>query len=649
MKNEKIKKNIKNETTIQDEELKKNEELVNEVLEDFKARQQLRKSLETNWQLNINFFVGNQYATIDGKGEIVDNYKQYFWEEREVYNHIAPLIELRLSKLGKARPSLTVLPFSDETKDIASAKVSKKILKAVSHDINLSKLLTEGTMWSEICGTVFYKIGWNDRKGRVIAKNELGIDICEGDIDISVVSPFEIYPDSNTYAKLEDCNSIIYARTFSSSDVKSIWGVDVEGKIVNVFSLENVGTVGGLGYNATSASVAKTTKKDQVVVLEKYESPSVKYPNGRLIIIAGDKLVYVGELPYINMSEGKRGFPFVRQCSIPIPNSFWGLSIVDRCIPIQRAYNAIKNRKHEYLNRLTMGILAVEDGSIDTEDLEEEGLSPGKVLIYRQGASVPRLLSTGSVPLDFQYEENQLLTEFLNVSGVNDLLNSKTVATNISGIALQLLIEQDESRLLTSAEEIRVSAKEISKHILRLYKQFAVFPHSTRIVGEDGGIEMFYWKNSDISADDIVFETESEINETLAQKRSMILDILNTGLLHDENGKLSNSVRAKILEQLGMGISVLENEQDIKNLQIKQATKENLKLVEESCIELPKEIDDHEVHISTHIGFMLSNEFERASKLDKKIEKKLMEHIKNHKQFANLTKMAEELKNLGDK
>lgn len=621
------------------------EELVRSVLEDFKIRQANRKSLETNWQLNINFFVGNQYASIDGKGEIVDNYKQYFWEEREVYNHIAPLIELRLSKLGKARPSLTVLPFSDEAKDIASAKISKKILKAVSHDINLSKILTEGTMWSEICGTSFYKIGWNERKGRVVAKNEYNSDIYEGDIELSVVSPFEIYPDSNTYAKLEDCNSIIYARTFSSSDVKNIWGVDVEGKTVNVFSLENVGSVGGLGYSATSSSLAKTIKKDQVVVIEKYESPTVEFPNGRLIIIAGDKLVYLGELPYINLADGKRGFPFVRQCSIPIPNSFWGLSIIDRCIPIQRAYNAIKNRKHEYLNRLTMGILAVEDGSIDTEDLEEEGLSPGKVLIYRQGASVPKMLTAGSVPIDFQYEENQLLSEFLNVSGVNDLLNSKTVATNISGIALQLLIEQDESRLISSAEEIRTAAKEISKHILRLFKQFAVLPHTTRIISEDGGIEMFYWKNSDISADDVVFETESEINESLAQKRSMILDILNTGLLHDENGKLSNSVRAKLLEQLGMGISVLENEQDLKNLQVRQANKENLKLAETYQIETPKEIDDHEVHISTHIGFMLSNEFERANKQDKKIEKKLMDHIKSHRQFSNLTKIAEGLKN----
>ena len=36
------------------------EDLVASVLDDFRARQQERKSFESVWQLNINFFLGNQ-------------------------------------------------------------------------------------------------------------------------------------------------------------------------------------------------------------------------------------------------------------------------------------------------------------------------------------------------------------------------------------------------------------------------------------------------------------------------------------------------------------------------------------------------------------------------------------------------------------
>lgn len=612
-------------------------EIVDEILEDFRKRQQERKSFEALWQLNINFFVGNQYCYISPNGDIMESSKQYFWQEREVYNHIANIIEIRQSKLSRVRPSLTVIPFSDDEADIACAKTSKKILKAVSHSKNISKVLSQGTMWSEICGTAFYKIDWDNAGGKVIGKDETGSVIREGDISISVVSPFEIYPDSNTYNNIDDCMSIIYARTFHKDMVKNIWGVDCSGEDINVYTLDSLSMAGGLGYTSLSTAVAKKLKKDQVLVLEKYEKPTIEYPNGRLTIIAGEHLLFMGDLPYINKEDGKRGFPFIKQSCILSPNCFWGSSIIERCIPIQRSYNAIKNRKHEFLNRLTMGILSVEDGSIDIDNLEEEGLSPGKILIYRQGSNGPKLLSTGSVPIDFQYEENSLLNEFTNVSGVSDMINSKGFAgSNASGIALQLLIEQDDIKLLSSAEEIKNAAKDMAKHILRLYKQFAVIEHTTRIIGEGGAIELFYWKGSDINSEEIVFETESEINETLAQKRSMIFDMLRAGLLVDENGKLSNSMRSKILEQLGFG--VWETSRDISSLQINSASKENISMITNAGSLNAKEIDDHNLHINEHTAFMLSSDYEKAFAKNAKVETVLLEHIRSHKKFLNIMK-----------
>lgn len=607
-----------------------NEQLVQSVLKDFEERQYERKSFEGTWQLNINFFLGNQYYFISPTGDLVENGKQYFWQEKEVYNHIANIIELRQSKLSRVRPTLTVVPFSDDERDIACAKTSKKILKAVSSNLNISKILAKGTMWSEICGTVFYKVDWNNNLGKVVGLNPAGGAIKEGDVEITVVSPFEIYPDSSTYNSIEDCMSIIYARSFHKDTVKNIWGVDVDGRDIDVYSLDGLSVSGGLGYTSLSNSMAKKVKKDQVIVLEKYEKPTIEYPNGRLIIIAGDKLVYNGELPYINKAENKRGFPFIRQVSIPTPNCFWGMSVIERCIPIQRAFNAVKNRKHEFMNRLTMGILAVEDGSVDVENLEEEGLSPGKVLIYRQGANGPKMLSSDNLPIDFKNEEEALLNEFKTVSGVNDFLNQSNLSYgNVSGVALQLMIEQDDVKLSTSSEEIRYAAQEISKQILRLYKQYALLQHTSKIIGDNGNIELFYWSSSDINSEEVIFETENEINETLAQKRSMIFELLNSGLLANEDGKISNTMRGKLLEQLGFGI--WEATQDIKALQTKNASKENLQLLTSGTINDPIDIDDNEVHIQEHISFILGNEFEKSKLKNPEMEKLMLEHIRKHK------------------
>lgn len=64
--------------------------------------------------------------------------------------------------------------------------------------------------------------------------------------------------------------------------------------------------------------------------------------------------------------------------------------LVDLLVPLQREYNAIKHRRIEYFNRATIGVVFVEDGSVDVDDLQEEGMAPGKVIIYRQGSDAPR-------------------------------------------------------------------------------------------------------------------------------------------------------------------------------------------------------------------------------------------------------------------
>lgn len=609
--------------------MKVEEKLVNEVTEDFKKRQEERRSFEAQWQLNMNFVMGNQYCGIGYNGEITDFEKQFFWQEHEVYNHIAPLVERRMAKLQRVRPTMTVVPTSSDEKDIKTAKISKKIVNSIYNKLNVYNVITEATKWSEICGTAFYKIVWNSAKGDFFAKNERGENINTGDIEITAISPFEIYPESVNCANIEDCRSIIHAKAYHVDEIKNKWGVDVKGETLNVFSLDGVSrNMGGLGYNSNVNKVISSSRDNYCIVIERYEAPTVKFPNGRLIIVAGDKLLYIGELPFINGEDGKRGFPFIRQVSCDQTGSFWGTSVVERVIPLQRSYNAIKNRKHEFLNRLSMGILTVEDGSVDTDNLEEEGLCPGKVLVYRQGSSAPRYLSTGSVPLDFTYEEERLLNEFTLVSGTSDILNDSTISNSLSGTALQLLIDQDETRISVTAENIREALRRMAQQVLRLYKQFATLPRLLKVVGENGELEVMYFTSSDITSDEVVFETENEINESLAQRRSMVFELLNAGLLHDENGKLSNRMRVKALELLGFGI--WENSQDLNEQHTKRASKENAMLIEDRIPE-PCEIDNHSLHIDEHISFYLANELTEEQKED------LLAHIRMHKQILSMT------------
>ncbi len=606
--------------------------IVSEVQQDFHNRQQERKTFEAQWRLNSNFLMGNQYCSINALNEVEDYEKQYFWQEREVFNHIAPLYESRFAKLSRVRPKMKVIPTSTQENDIKIAKMSKDIIQSVYQKLNLNRVVQEVTKWSEICGTGFYKIMWNNNSGRVIAKDNLNNPIYEGEIQVVAVPPYEIFPESSSCADVQDCSSIIHAKAYNVQTIKNIWGVDVTPQNVDVFSLDNSQVVGGLGYTGAVTKVVNSIKPNHAIVIEKYEAPTLKYPNGRLIIVCQDKLLYLDELPFQNAADSKRAFPFVRQISNEQAGCFWGVSMIERIIPVQRSYNAVKNRKHEFLNRLSMGILTVEDGSVDTNNLEIEGLSPGKVLVYRQGSNPPAIMTNSSVPADFTTEEQRLLDEFSEISGVSEIMRNNSLNSNsISGIALQLMIEQDDSRLNATADNIKFAVCDVAKHILRLYKQFATTPRLGRLSNDEGGVDLFYFINNDISSEDITFETENEIGETLAQKRSMIFELLNAGLLNDEDGKMSNSTRHKVLELLGFGI--WENSVDLKALQIKFADKENLSLISNPKSVEVTEIDDHNLHINEHIGFMLTKEFEEYLHKTPAIKDKFINHIRMHKTY----------------
>ncbi len=597
--------------------------IVDFVKSDFKNRQAERRPFELAWELNMNFYLGNQYSYISNTGELSDIAKKYYWENREVYNHIAPIIEARLAKLGKIKPTLNVRPASNSESDLYSAKLSQLILYNMADNNYLYNLVSTATYWSEITGTSFYKVTWDSSQGDTIGNYD-GKDIKYGDAIISVCSPFEIYPDSNGALEIEDCDSIIEARAYPTSYIKATWGVDVEGEDVDIFELNNNSFVSNIAGNSNITKIAHSKKHDYALVIERYEKPTKKSPNGKLTIICKDNLLYDGDLPYNIGKDSKKAYPFIKQISTRQVACFWGISVIERCIPIQRAYNAIKNKKHEFIARLTSGVLSVEDGSVDLDNLEDEGLAPGKIIVYRNGATPPKFLDPGSIPSDLEKEEEKLLAELNNLASVSDVMTTSMTPSNVtSGTAISLLIEQDESRLSITAEHIRLAIQKIGTYVLRLYKQYATEKRLNRLIDSKGSLEIYFWNNNDLTSDDVILETNNELEESPSEKKALLLSLYDKGLLSDETGSVSPSTKIKILDMLGF--KNWDTYTDIRQLHKSKAGKENLKLIKlDDCME----IDDHDIHISEHTRFLISDEVKNISD---EFKKELTEHIKKHK------------------
>lgn len=609
------------------------EKIVAEITADFKKRQEARRPVELNWRLNMNFVVGNQFAQISSKGDIEESGKEYFWQEREAYNHIAPILETRLAKLGRVKAKAQVRPATSDDEDVASASLATKLIDAVCKENDFSSQLALANSWSEITGCAFFKVTWDAGKGHAL---DASGEVKEGDVTITLCPPFEIFPEDIAITDIDKQSSIMHAKVLTTKEVKRIWGKDVKGGEVNVFSFDNAQVGGGFGYTASVPKIVSEKREDSVTVIEKYEAPTHEYPNGRLIIVAGDTLLYQGDMPYLNGEDGTRGYPFAKQVCIDNLTNFFGTSVVERIIPVQRAYNTVKNRKHEFMNRMAVGVMAVEDGSVDTDDLEEEGLPPGKVVVYRQGSTPPIMLSPTQVPSEFSREEEKLLNEFVMISGVSEVTTYSQVPANVaSGTAISLLLEQDDTRIALTADSLRESIKRISKQVLRLYRQFAKVPRVKRITGDNGDVEIASFCAGNIDSEDIVFDTISDIEDTLSARRAMVYDLLKLGLFADENGKLNASTKARLFEILGFGN--WEDGRSNDEIHRKKALKENMELEKK---DVPVDVyDDHALHIAEHVRMCVSTKCVS----DKAVRDRVANHIAKHTELASLAKGVENM------
>ena len=607
----------------ENERLKAEAKLAREVTEDFLRRREERRAIESGWLLNMNFLSGNQYCDVSPFGGVVEEDKQFYWQFRRVFNHIAPTVDARLAKLEKLRPKLQVRAFSDEDGDVKAAKLATGVLKYAQERACLDEVVSKASVWSETCGSAFYKVTWNEQGGRQVAVDGDGRAVFEGEISITALSPFEIYPDKLNAESVEELQSIIHAQVRSAGEIFEKFGVAVDEVDVSEWNV---------GYSEPSAGklplqrvgMTGAPKKKGVILIERYTAPTSLEPKGRLEIVAGGKLLYKGELPYQNGERGERIFPFVKQDCMRLPGAFFGGSVVDRLIPVQRAYNAVRNRKHEFLNRLSMGVLTVEDGSVDTDELAEEGLVPGKVLVYRQGGKAPEMLDCGKMPSEFAEEEAWLEKEFSLIGAVSDLSQNSTPARVTSATGLQLLLAQDNSRLATTLASIERALKEIGRQTLRMYRQFGGTARLVTMTGENKKTQAYYFNAADLAVNDVQFETQESVSSE--EKKETILRLFEAGLLTGEDGTLTTENKNRILDAFGFG--GFENARDISALHIAKASEENLEL-KAGDISVD-EYDEHALHITEHTRFLLSDEFKRSTRREE-LKKRYVAHIDAHK------------------
>jgi hypothetical protein len=621
--------------------------LVDHVNKEYDRRLKERREFEARWTLNLAFYDSNQYVDINETTLSIDQIPpKYDWEQREVFNHIAPNIDTRIARLTKARPVLKARPGSNEPSDIRKTKVSSKLLQNIYSDQDLRSKLHNAITWLETCGTVIFKNYWDPTKGNVISLPQMGIDPvtgqeiqvgveeqAEGDLGVMICSPQEILPDSCYHQDIKDCKRIMHQRAYSVEDIKEAWGKEVEPEENIASRLQR--SMMGRGYYAPDgySQGSNSMMKDFAIVKEEWERPSEKFPQGRLIVVANQTLLFYGPLPYKCDPGGTLGIPMTKVVCLLRPGVFWGDTVLRRLIPLQRRYNAVRNRKAEYLALCSIGTWVVEENSLANQgEFEEMVGQPGYIVYYRKGTgTLPHRAENQTLPPAFETEPAQILQEFSILSGVSEISRQSKAPSGVkSGVAMSLALEQDETRLSTVAGNIELALIEQGSMWLRFYKQYVKTPRLLRSVGRNNVVDVLEWTASDLKSEDVIIDSFSSLAETPAQRRQMVFDLQGAGLLIDPaTGQLDRNMRNRALEMLEF--FNWETMDDDSEVHVTRAERENRQMVEGA----PATVmfyDDHVIHIAKHTLHACSAEFEGMVEQNPQLGQFFLEHIQGHQQ-----------------
>ncbi|MBQ8911228.1 MAG: hypothetical protein IJY89_01495, partial [Clostridia bacterium] len=429
------------------------EDLVEMVEGEAEKRRQKRLPFELQWRLNANFLSGNQHCDINVHRSTVENYEPlYDYMSREVFNRIAPIMETRRSHLIRVDYDASVLPKSGEYEDALKAQIADRLLYLRRKSEDYAAAFDRMMGLAELTGSAFVMCWWDEARSFLQKQDpskKEGDKQSLGDVSFTVLSPYEILPEDLYAEEVEEQPSLIVEQVKSVSEIYDLYGVMLEGGRVGSCGYTATSGAGGLGYESGTMAMGQVYRDDAVILRTYMEKPSVAYPSGRLIITAAGMLLYYGALPYDR-------YPVCAIKSGSVAGQFFGKSVIENLIPLQRSYNGIKNRINDYINRSTCGQLLIEEGSVDADDLTDRGLAPGAPIIYSRGSALPTILDTPTLS-DFACAQCEKLEKDMEyAAGVSGMMAGGTLPSSVSSAAaIEILQNLDTTRLSLYAENIR--------------------------------------------------------------------------------------------------------------------------------------------------------------------------------------------------
>jgi len=318
-------------------------------------------------------------------------------------------------------------------------------------------------------------------------------------------------------------------------------------------------------------------------------------------VLLEDKELPIGEFDIIKFDD------------IIIGGRYNSEAIITHLRPIQDQYNLLRNKCADWVSKMLAGKYLVAKGS----DLSQEALTTesGEVVEYNPvpNAAPPVPMQIPMIP-NYVYNDIEVLDgEFNLIAGLNEVSQGIAPGGNMPWRGMEMLQEQDQTRLSVSTKRNEIGYAKIGSAILKYVAKYYVMPRIIKLAGDGLDYAVKEFVGSQLNGNtDVIVVPGSTVPNSKILKRQDIINTYQMGLLGDPNDP---KLRAKVLNMLEYGeVAEMWKEQALDMAQIKKT----IGAIESQEMPDLNEWDNHELFLTELNSYRKTDKFTKLSDESKK-------------------------------
>lgn len=563
--------------------------------------------IKRSWLAYTGIYYDNSHQiTFGGEtGELVNFPVNHF---RNIATHI-------LNMVTATRPAFQAKAANTDSKSTIQTNLANSLLEYYMRDKRLEVDIKKAVEYAIVLGSGYIKMDWNSTTGDIYdtVPAEIDIDeegneievtpeypIYEGDVEFSVLSPYDVVFDSTKENSKHDWQ---ICRTFKNKYDLMAKYPDLADQIVSVQTKSE--------SNKHRVTLTPYDETVDVPVYEFFHRPTESLPKGRYIIYLLNPSIVLHDsvLPY-------RRLPIFRIAYADILGTPFGYTQMFDLLPIQQMLNATYSTIATNQNAFGVQNIWVERGA----NLSVKDIGKGLTIFEGEaGTKPPTSINLTNTPKEIFDFAGMLQQNMETISGMNSVARGNPEANLRTGNALALVLSQAIQYVSNLQQSYIHLIEDVGTNLISLLQDFAKVPRIAYIVGQSNSSYLKEFTGDDLSqVRRVIVDAGNALSQTTAGKTEMAAQMIQMGIIKTPEEYQQVITTGKI-ENMTEGL----NKQLILIRQEREALINNDPALPVSALLT----DEHYTHIKEHTAILSDMQLRNDPDLIQRTLAHIQEHI----------------------